>query len=114
MPAWRNWLKSLFKDFQEEEPSHTPPSPSSELPSDTSVPLSTLKEWVTQRISPFAWDRAIIRLLSTQQNLKLPLAEMLKPSPSTQVPSYLLIELSRIIQEMYGIQIPQNLITAKV
>ncbi|MCS7297568.1 MAG: hypothetical protein RMK19_04775 [Bacteroidia bacterium] len=117
MAAWRNWLRTLLKGGGEKlDSSHSfssPSSPSSSsipsLSSTSYVPLLPLREWVIQHTSPFAWDRAIIRLLSVQRDPKLSLFELLKPSASTQISEDLYDSLSRIIREMYGFQVPQNL-----
>lgn len=114
MAAWRNWLKTLLKGNHEEPSPSLPPPDSPPPPTDTSVPVAPIKEWLIHQISPFAWDRVIIRLLSTRQDIKLSLSELLKPTPSTQIPSHLYAALSQIIQEMYGIRIPQNLTAIKI
>lgn len=113
MSSWRNWLKTLLRKPPEEQPEPLPTPQTPPPPSDNSVPVMPLREWVIRHISPFAWDRAIIRLLSTHHNLTLSLSELLKPQPSTQVPAHLYTALSHIIHEMYGIQVPQNPPTAE-
>ncbi|MCX7607088.1 MAG: hypothetical protein N2170_07490 [Bacteroidia bacterium] len=117
MPAWRNWLQTLLKR-EKQVPTFPRPTPSksfSSSPSLTdSVYLLPIKDWVIQHISPFAWDRAVIRLLFIHKDTKLPLPELLKPSPSTRVPLSLYESISDILQEMYGIQLPVNLVAEQI
>jgi len=57
-------------------------------------------------ISPYAWDRAVIRILPLLREERIPLPEVLSPTPTTYLPPKLAQNLLLALQEMYGIVPP--------
>ncbi|RMF47211.1 MAG: hypothetical protein D6750_09325 [Bacteroidetes bacterium] len=113
MATWRNWLKSLLP-WTEKPASESPtpqaaappaggPAPSLAIPPITEpIRLLPLREWTVRFISPYAWDRAIIRLLPLLREERIPLPEVLNPTPTTTLPPTLAKNLLLALQEMYG------------
>ncbi|GIV25508.1 MAG: hypothetical protein KatS3mg026_1200 [Bacteroidia bacterium] len=116
MATWRTWLKSLLPWTEKEEnpspapasdttpaqgPAAAPPAPTIPFLSEP-IRLAPLKEWTQRFISPYAWDRAVIRVLPLLREERIPLPEVLNPTPTTHLPPKLIQNLLLALQEMYG------------
>ncbi|MEN2992613.1 MAG: hypothetical protein ABDH91_03565 [Bacteroidia bacterium] len=136
MSIWRTWLKTLLpwsettsasqsspSSSGSAHPASTPPSVSEFNTSSNSgsssqallqveyVRLLPVKQWVQQTISPYAWDRAVIRSLSRARAMGFPLASLLNPAPQNVVPFSILQAILSSLREMYGIELPQDVLT---
>lgn len=84
-----------------------PAYPSSEALWNTlppQIPLLPIKQWTIQNISPYAWDRAMIRTITLLQKEKIALPEVLQPSPQTRVPASVAKAILLALKDMYGIE----------
>lgn len=124
MSTWRNWLRTLMpwtagerrgSSKPSETPSGTSTDPSdgfarspltatADIIPDRLYPLLPLKHWATTHVSPYAWDRAVIRSLPFLQRTGIPLQQVLAPRPDTQIPGRAIHTLASALSEMYGIQ----------
>lgn len=68
------------------------------------IPLLPIKQWTLQHISPYAWDRAMIRTITLLQKEKIALPEVLHPSPQTRVPASVAKAILLALRDMYGIE----------
>jgi len=66
------------------------------------IPLLPIKQWTIQNISPYAWDRAMIRTITLLQKEKIALPEVLQPSPQTRVPAPVAKAILLALKDMYG------------
>ncbi|MCX8112384.1 MAG: hypothetical protein N3E49_04200 [Bacteroidia bacterium] len=72
---------------------------------DQLYPLLPIKTWTSRHISPYAWDRAIIRSLPALQRIQAHLPSLLAPRSDTQVPGKAIEVILNSLKDMYGISI---------
>lgn len=130
MSTWRNWLRSLLpwtdKGVEEKPTLQSALSTESSVQSfpqkdEIKLPFgesryvyaAPLKSWVVQQVSSYAWDRAVIRTLPLLQSRQLPIREMLSPSPLFQVPPEVVRTLLSALREMYGVEVPYQVLQEK-
>lgn len=120
MSTWRNWLRTLLSKSDKGEPEASAPAPDRAIPVPSPAPTSStgddgiapqelyplapLKHWAGVHISPYAWDRAVIRSLSSLQQSGIPLPHILAPKPDTKVSGATLRILINTLHEMYGMK----------
>lgn len=121
MSTWRNWLRSLIsRSDSDKETAQASVPPSKDTPASANIleqttvddgispqefyPLAPIKRWVGMHISPYAWDRAVIRSLSSLQQTGIPLPLILAPKPDTKVSGAALRILLNSLHEMYGMK----------
>lgn len=117
MSTWRNWLRTLLPWTAREEKSSLSPLPAQaalkptpqpdrlsqeELDPAGLYPILPVKQWAISRISPYAWDRAILRSLPTLQKSGIPLSSLLAPQPDTRIPGRALQQILHALEETYG------------
>ncbi|MDW8058347.1 MAG: hypothetical protein RMJ57_08725 [Bacteroidia bacterium] len=120
MSTWRNWLRTFLPWTAREEKSslyplptqaapEPPPQPTKslqrELNPENLYPILPVKQWALSRISPYAWDRAILRSLPTLQRSGIPLSSLLAPQPDTRIPGSALQQILHALEETYGTSI---------
>lgn len=120
MSTWRNWLRTLLPSIGKTD-AQTPmtapaedkgtsagiPTPTTEedgISPQEYYPLAPLKRWTGIHISPYAWDRAVIRSLSSLQRAGTPLPLILAPKPDTKISGATLRLLANALHEMYGVK----------
>ncbi|MCS7162791.1 MAG: hypothetical protein NZ958_05640 [Bacteroidia bacterium] len=134
MSIWRSWLKTLLP-WRETASASQPSNPSESIHPASASPLVSglntsskpngssqillqleyvrllpIKEWVQQTVSPYAWDRVVIRSLSRVRAMGLSLGSLLNPLPHAVVPSSILQVILASLREMYGIELPQDVL----
>lgn len=115
MSTWRKWLRTFLPWASNEEskevqgPAPTPSQPQLQthlLDPQAHYFLLPFKQWVLTHISPYAWDRAVIRSLAALQAQNISLYELLAPQSNTTTNGASIEILAKSIEEMYGIRIP--------
>ncbi|MCS7188189.1 MAG: hypothetical protein RMJ66_06660 [Bacteroidia bacterium] len=114
MAIWKNWLRTFLPwgkasgggstvlvEKSDGEGRHFVSS----IDSDEYV-LAPIKQWVISTLSPYAWDRVVIRSIRFIRDINIPLTSLLSPHPDTKVPREVVHRLSAILREMYGRELP--------
>ncbi len=75
-----------------------------------SFPLQPLKTWISQNVSFYAWDRVIVRCISTLRREGISLAEAMNPTPVSRASRESLQAILQTLYELYHITIPPALL----
>ncbi|MEN3040632.1 MAG: hypothetical protein ABDH66_03715 [Bacteroidia bacterium] len=118
MSTWRSWIRTLLSPIKSKETTQTesskssidtekptaPPTSSEELDPSKLYPILPLKEWIIRNISPYAWDRTVIRSLPELSRMGIATTMVLAPKPDTELPLPVLQVLLSSLESMYGVK----------
>ncbi|MCX7651512.1 MAG: hypothetical protein N2200_01400 [Bacteroidia bacterium] len=119
MGTWREWLKTFLSKGKTQtdnrSDSTNPPEVQSSPPKESAVqtetsdahqtyPVLPLKEWIIRQVSPYAWDRTVIRSLPALGRMGISPTNIIAPKPDTQLSASTLQVILTSLEEMYGIR----------